>query len=119
MSDDSGSYATTTTVDGGMVASSDSSPGFEVRSTTTLQNSSETLNFSSGLNTFAALIVSFKGEYSGDHHVKTIGPSVQITNDGSGSGSVTVTGEMTLKDDSGHGADGNSYITAVVYGYKD
>ncbi|QWP75388.1 hypothetical protein J5226_17410 [Lysobacter sp. K5869] len=116
MYDGSGNFASGT-VDGGLVASCDTSQPLLVVASQNLQNSSQRLSFAKAMNAYYALLTGFNVDFSGDdHHVQTIGASFSCAS--AGGNQVDVTGSAVLHDGSGHVQDNNtSYVTGVVFGF--
>lgn len=70
---------------------------------------SAAIKFSRNIKSFVIGFSGFMLEYSGDdHHVKEVG--IDLSNASIQGNILTVTPTLTLRDDSGHRADGNSYV---------
>jgi hypothetical protein len=116
MYDGSGNFASGT-VDGGLVASCDTTQPLLVVASQNLQNSSQRLSFAKAMAGYYALLTGFRVQFSGsDHHVKTISASFSCNS--AGGNQVDVTGSAQLHDGSGHVQDNdNSYVSGVVFGF--
>lgn len=115
MSDDDGNSASTATINGGLIAATPSETGLLVMSQPNVQTSNKIdVDFKVNIAQAVALLQNINVQYSGDHHIKTIGGGTT----GWKVSGTTVTldnARAFMSDNSGNNqADVNSNVSVVV-----
>ncbi|MPW22436.1 hypothetical protein GCT13_37830 [Paraburkholderia sp. CNPSo 3157] len=116
MFDQSGNSASGT-VDAGLLANCDPALRDFVRSTNSLQNSTQSITFSKPFSSYTPFLNGYKAQYrnNSDHHVKTF--SVDLSVQSMSGADVTVTGAAKLADKSGNVQDdGVSHVSGFIIG---
>ena len=115
MTDRDGNWASTATFNAGLIASSSSSPGFEVKATSNVyNNTNQSFTFNSAWTNFQAMITGFNVEYSNNegHWLKEI--EVNLYCDSVN----TVYAVSSMCDNDGNlQSNDNSFVTGIVIGY--